>query len=157
MSYDERTVVWYSPFTMWHPNFGAKTLYIWIALIGLFLMPQIADGLSFASEVVVIALAIVILIAARMHSIILAAKGKLPFVAIAPDGLIVNRTGLPGRVVVLGWENVRTRMDSTGGGWSCAKKMLSDLGVVLPELFVAQDVQAAMQKRLGETKSAGGN
>lgn len=75
---------------------------------------------------------------------------KVPFLAIAAAGIIVRRSAVLDSIKELSWEEVRTKCDTFGSGWSITTEIFLQLGVFLNKKD-AKAFRAALDRRVGRS------
>lgn len=123
----------YSPYRGHNPRY-ALVVAVLIAGIGLPLVFIIAFIVLKWAKTAVAFLFIVLLLSniAIWRLVRANASTQDPYIALTPNGVIVNRRGIRGEIETVSWDEVKKRYNTIGSGWKFAWGMVENLGLSLP-------------------------
>ncbi len=150
--YDDKTRVWRTKVTRWHfRSYGGPAQ---IMLVGFAIGGRAANSfvgtLSDAAAISLLGLLLVGIIGAyvmrRRHT----ARGWTSYIAVAPAGLFVSKSGCPHKFKVIDWGVVRSRLEGKGRRWRYGSEVVQSLHIHLDirasrELFGAMLARVAAQ------------
>ena len=153
--YDHDTQAWTSPYGAFH---FANNIYvsvvavIWVALAGalnLMVVIKFGRGVSSTVRLVTHLISLIIL----LYWLALASRSRKrslcnPFVALAPSGILINKTGRPGNFRTITWDQARNDLAIVGDRWDLATGVRSKLGIALKEEDVRQ-IFHSIKRRIG--------
>lgn len=152
--YDDESNAWYSAYTTWH--FRSRGGYAQIMLgsltvIWYFQLQDPAPPTTFLLLCLYLAAFCLMFVMRRVYL----RRGWNPFIAVTPDGLVINRSGRPNRVESKSWEAVVERLKAAGRPWKYGPDVARSLRVAL-DIRASRELFQAMQSRIASQANDGG-
>ena len=156
VEYDEQTEVWSSPLGAYHFGNNARVsliAIIWVlgaGALNLTIILMLGDKASSISKMATTMTSILLLLLWTFMT----SRNKRraisnPFVAVAPSGIVISKSGCAGKFRIISWDEARKGFSTVGRGWGFAEGVAWKLGIALRKED-ARELYDVIRKRIGE-------